>query len=227
MSVGFSRRFFVGGLLAAGAVGCAGIGGYRANSKVRLAVIGCGGQGAWDVDAFEQYPDLCEIVALVDTDIGAEHTLRTLRKYPNLPRFTDFRKMFDKMDREIDAVLVATPDHAHFCICLEAIRRGKAVYVEKPLAHSFRECELLMKAEAEEGVVCQMGNQGHSGNNFYQYRDYVKAGIFSLAALEKLTGIDQKQLWSYTKGTKPRKAQADRIRAGFLNLSKDLDAIFA
>ena len=56
---------------------------------------------------------------------------------------------------------------------------------------------------------------------------YVKAGIFSLAALEKLTGIDQKQLWSYTKGTKPRKAQADRIRAGFLNLSKDLDAICA
>ena len=171
----FSRRFFLGSLAAAGAshfIGC-----YVANSKVRLAVIGCGGQGAWDVDAFEKYPDLCEIVALVDTDIGAKHTLKTLKKYPNLPRFTDFRKMFDKMDNQIDAVLVAIPDHAHFCACIEAIRRGKAVYVEKPLAHSFRECELLMKAEAEEGVVCQMGNQGHSGNNFYQYRDYVASGV--------------------------------------------------
>ena len=176
----FSRRFFVGSLAAAGAshfLGCKGLGKYVANSKVRLAVIGCGGQGAWDVDAFEKYPDLCEIVALVDTDIGAQHTLKTLRKYPNLPRFTDFRKMFDVMDDKIDAVLVAIPDHAHFCACIEAIRRGKAVYVEKPLAHSFHECELLMKAEAEEGVVCQMGNQGHSGNSFYQYRDYVASGI--------------------------------------------------
>jgi predicted dehydrogenase len=60
---------------------------------------------------------------------------------------------------------------------MHAMRLGKAVYVEKPLAHSFRECELLMQAEERCGVVCQMGNQGHSGDNFYQYRDYTERGI--------------------------------------------------
>lgn len=178
---GISRRSFIGGIAAAGAVhavsGCRCCGGYRANSKVRLAVIGCGGQGAYDVCSFERHSGLCEIVALVDTDIGAAHTLETLKKHPGVPRFQDFRKMFDLMADEIDAVLVAIPDHTHYCACIEAMRRGKAVYVEKPLAHSFRECELLMKAEAKYGVVCQMGNQGHSGDNYFQYRDYVAAGV--------------------------------------------------
>ena len=143
----------------------------------KAAVIGCGGQGAYDVCSFERHSGLCEIVALVDTDIGAAHTLETLKKHPGVPRFHDFRQMFDRMEDGIDAVLVAIPDHTHYCACIEAMRRGKAVYVEKPLAHSFRECELLMKAERETGVVCQMGNQGHSGDNYFQYRDYVAAGI--------------------------------------------------
>ena len=85
--------------------------------------------------------------------------------------------MFDKMADKIDAVLIGIPDHSHFCAAMHAMRLGKAVYVEKPLAHSFLECELLMAAEEKYGVVCQMGNQGHSGNNFYQYRDYVQNGV--------------------------------------------------
>ena len=180
---GVSRRSFIGGAAAAGAAGLLhgcrlhDLSGYSANSKVRLAVIGCGGQGAYDVCSFERHSGLCEIVALVDTDIGAAHTLETLKKHPGVPRFQDFRQMFDQMADGIDAVLVAIPDHTHYCACIEAMRRGKAVYVEKPLAHSFRECELLMKAERETGVVCQMGNQGHSGDNYFQYRDYVAAGI--------------------------------------------------
>ena len=90
---GISRRSFIGGIAAAGAVhavsGCRCCGGYRANSKVRLAVIGCGGQGAYDVCSFERHSGLCEIVALVDTDIGAAHTLETLKKHPGVPRFHD------------------------------------------------------------------------------------------------------------------------------------------
>ena len=180
MELNITRRSFLGGAAAAGAAGMlhgCRLSGYSANSKVRLAVIGCGGQGAYDVCSFERHSGLCEIVALVDTDIGAAHTLETLKKHPGVPRFHDFRQMFDQMADGIDAVLVAIPDHTHYCACIEAMRRGKAVYVEKPLAHSFRECELLMKAERETGVVCQMGNQGHSGDNYFQYRDYVAAGI--------------------------------------------------
>ncbi len=150
---------------------------YAANEKVRLAAIGIGCQAWYDLCELTKNEDLCELVALCDTDIGAAHTLECLKRYPDLPRFQDFRKMFDKMADRIDAVLVAIPDHAHFCAAMHAMRLGKSVYVEKPLAHSFRECELLMAAERKFGVVCQMGNQGHSGDNFYQYRDYCAKGL--------------------------------------------------
>ena len=176
-----SRRETIKSILAAGAMpllpGCLSSGGYRANGKVRLAAIGCGAQAWFDIMKFAANADICEIVALCDTDIGAPHTLEALKTYPGVPRFQDFRKMFDAMSDGIDAVLVGTPDHSHFCAAMHAMRLGKAVYVEKPLAHSFRECELLMAAERKYGVVTQMGNQGHSGNNFYQYRDYVANGV--------------------------------------------------
>lgn len=147
------------------------------NSKVRLAAIGCGAQAWYDLKKFAAHSDICEIVALCDTDIGAKHTLEALKKYPDLPRFQDFRKMFDKMADKIDAVMIGIPDHSHFCAAMHAMKLGKAVFVEKPLAHSFRECRLLMEAEKKYGVVTQMGNQGHSGDNFYQYRDYYNKGI--------------------------------------------------
>lgn len=150
---------------------------YVLNSKVRLAAIGCGAQAWYDLKKFAAHSDICEIVALCDTDIGAKHTLEALKKYPDLPRFQDFRKMFDEMADKIDAVLVGIPDHSHFCAAMHAMKLGKAVFVEKPLAHSFRECRLLMEAEKKYGVVTQMGNQGHSGDNFYQYRDYYNKGI--------------------------------------------------
>ena len=150
---------------------------YVLNSKVRLAAIGCGAQAWYDLKKFAAHSDICEIVALCDTDIGAKHTLEALKKYPDLPRFQDFRKMFDKMADKIDAVLIGIPDHSHFCAAMHAMKLGKAVFVEKPLAHSFRECRLLMEAEKKYGVVTQMGNQGHSGDNFYQYRDYYTKGI--------------------------------------------------
>ena len=176
-----NRRGFIKSMLAAGAVplmpGCFSAKSYSANGKVRLAAIGCGAQAWHDIQKFAECPDICEIVALCDTDIGAKHTLEALKRFPNLPRFQDFRRMFDAMADQIDAVLVGIPDHSHFCACMHAMRLGKAVYVEKPLAHSFLECQLLMEAEKKYGVVTQMGNQGHSGNNFYQYRDYVRSGV--------------------------------------------------
>ena len=168
-------------MLAAGAYpllpGCFSSKAYVANGKVRLAAIGCGAQAWFDLKKLSGNKDICEVVALCDTDIGAPHTEEALKRFPNLPRFQDFRKMFDRMADQIDAVLIGIPDHSHFCAAMHAMRLGKAVYVEKPLAHSFRECELLMAAEEKYGVVTQMGNQGHSGANYYQYRDYVQNGI--------------------------------------------------
>ena len=184
------RREFLKSMAVVGALpllpACFSAKAYRANGKVRLAAIGVGAQAWHDLKQFAKNPDICEIVALCDTDIGAKHTLEALKTYPNLPRFQDFRKMFDAMDGRIDAVLVGTPDFSHFPCTMEAIRRGIPVYVEKPLAHTFEECELLMQAEKKYGVICQMGNQGHSGNNYFQFKEYVEKGVFDLSKLTKL-----------------------------------------
>ena len=176
------RRTFIKSLLAAGAFpllpGCLSTAKKpMVNGKVRLAAIGIGSYGWRDLREFAKNEDLCEIVALCDVDMEAQQTLDALKAYPSLPRYRDFRKMFDEMESKIDAVFIAIPDHAHFCAAIHAMRLGKAVYVETPLAHTFVECELLMAAERKYGVVCQMGNQGQSGNSYYQYRDYASAGL--------------------------------------------------
>jgi len=98
--------------------------------------------------------------------------------FPAAKRFQDFRLMFDKMANEIDAVSVGVPDFSHFPITMMAIALGKHVYVEKPLARTFNEVELMMKAAAKHPkVVTQMGNQGHSEANYFQFKAWVDAGI--------------------------------------------------
>ena len=147
-----------------------------AGDKVRLACIGIGNRGADDVKDLNA-TGLANIVALCDTDMGAPHTQQSLKMFPSVPRFQDFRKMFDKMANEIDAVLVATPDFSHFPIAMLAMSLGKHVYVEKPMAHTFRQIELMMAAEKKYKVACQMGNQGHSDANYFQFKAWVEAGI--------------------------------------------------
>ena len=176
------RRGFLKTMLAAGAFplmpGCFSARGYRANGKVRLAAIGVGQQAWYDICQFRQdAPDICEFVALCDTDMGSEATLDAIRAYPDLPRYRDFRVMFDEMADEIDAVLVAIPDFSHFPAAMHAMKLGKAVYVEKPLAHTYEECALMMAAAKKYGVVTQMGNQGHSTVKYLQFREYVEKGI--------------------------------------------------
>ena len=147
-----------------------------ANDKVNLALIGIGNRGN-EVSKQLMATGLCNIVALCDTDMGAKHTREVMSLCPGVPQFRDFREMFAKMSPEIDAVMVATPDHSHFPICMAAMREGIHVYVEKPLARTFYECELLMEAEKKYGVVTQMGNQGHSEANYFQFKAWKEAGI--------------------------------------------------
>jgi predicted dehydrogenase len=73
--------------------------------------------------------------------------------------------------------VVATPDHSHFPVAMYAMAHGKHIYLEKPLAHTFREVDLLIAMAAKSGVATQMGNQGHSGNNFFQYKAWTEAGV--------------------------------------------------
>lgn len=144
--------------------------------KVNLACIGIGNRGGEIIKELYK-TGLCNIVALCDVDMEARHTQGIIQMFPNVPRFKDFREMFDKMGKQFDALSVGTPDFSHFPATMQAIKEGKGVYVEKPLAQTFREIELLMKAEAKYKVPCQMGNQGHSEENYFQFKTWVNAGI--------------------------------------------------
>lgn len=147
------------------------------NKKVNLAHIGIGNRG-WEIMNDFDKTGLANVVALCDVDLGAEHTKKALAKFPNAKRFKDFREMFDKMGNEIEAVAIATPDFAHFPAVMMSIAEGKHVYVEKPLSRTFHETELLIQAAKKyPKVVTQMGNQGHSEANFFQFKAWKEAGI--------------------------------------------------
>ena len=147
------------------------------NGKVNMAFIGIGNRGYSDFSMFVYYKDLVNVVALCDTQMGAAHTERVLKAYPQAPRFTDFRAMFDKLGSQIDAVCIATPDFSHFPAAMLAMSLGKAVFCEKPLGNNFREIELMVRAARKYKVVTQMGNQGHSDGNYWQCRALVKKGF--------------------------------------------------
>lgn len=146
------------------------------NEKVNLACVGIGNRGGEIIKELYK-TGLCNIVALCDVDMGAPQTIEVMKMFPDAARFQDFRVMFDKMGNQIDAVSIGVPDHSHFPITILAMSLGKHVYVEKPLARTFLENELLMNAEKRYGVVTQMGNQGHSEANFFQFKAWQEAGI--------------------------------------------------
>lgn len=172
------RRTFLKGALATGALTAVAPRRLLAapRDKVRLACVGIGNRGAAVINDLHR-TGLAEIVALCDTDMGARHTEGTLKKFPSVPQFQDFRKMFDKMAKDIDAVAVCTPDHSHFPVCMLAMSLGKHVYVEKPMAHTFWQMERMMAAEKKYKVACQMGNQGHSEGNYFQFKAWTEAGV--------------------------------------------------
>ena len=123
--------------------------------KLNIAGIGIGGQGAHDLAQFEGH----NIVALCDVD--ADYAGRTFERYPKARRHTDYRRMLEEQ-QDIDAVVIATPDHTHACIALAAMQAGKHVYCEKPLTHSVWEARRLSEAAREYNVATQMGNQGQA-----------------------------------------------------------------
>lgn len=155
------------------------------NERINLACIGIGNRGAEIIrDLYKT--GMCNIVALCDVDMGGKQTLDVLRQFPDVPRFKDFRQLFDKMRGQIDAVSIGVPDFSHFPIAMMAIDYGIHVYVEKPLSRTFWESELMMQKAAKfPKVVTQMGNQGHSEANYFQFKEWVRTGI-----IKDVTRID-------------------------------------
>lgn len=142
------------------------------NEKLNIAGIGIGGQGGADIDAAAGEGQ--NLVALCDVD--ENYAAKKFNQYPKARRFKDYREMLDKMDKEIDAVIIGTPDHTHAVIAMEAMRRKKHVYCEKPLAHTVYEVRALMDAAKKYKVVTQLGNQGHSSGSIRRLCEWVWAG---------------------------------------------------
>ena len=145
--------------------------------KVKIAFIGIGNRGEQDVEEFER-TGLIDVVALCDVDLDGKQCQKVLGKYPKARRFRDFREMFATYADHFDAVIAAVPDHIHFPVAMEAIRYGKHIYLEKPMCHTFLEAELMMAAARKHPeVVTQVGNQGHSEDNYFQFKAWKEAGI--------------------------------------------------
>jgi len=126
------------------------------SEKLNIAAVGAGGRGGGDIGAVSSE----NIVALCDVD--DKKAAETFERYPKAKKYRDFRKMLERQ-KNIDAVIVATPDHTHAVASMMAVKMGKHVYCEKPLTYSIYEARELTKAAREAKVATQMGNQGHSG----------------------------------------------------------------
>ena len=173
-----SRREFVAG--TAGALGAFHIvprhvlgRGYRAPSDtINVACIGVGGMGRNDVRGVESE----NLVAFADVDWqAAEDAFKT---YPKARRYRDYREMLEKEARNIDAVTVSTPDHSHAPAAMLALKAGKHVYCQKPLARTLGEVKALMaEAARRPKQTTQMGNQGHTGDGMRIMREWVEAGV--------------------------------------------------
>lgn len=143
------------------------------SKRINYAAIGTNGRGS--VNAQTSANNGAMLVASCDVVyMGLEG-----KDENNKPRYSDFRTLLDKHEKDIDAVIISTPDHTHYCATIDAMRRGKHVYVEKPLTHTFAESELLLRAAEKYGVVNQMGNQGHTSAGATQFQQLVKAGVIS------------------------------------------------
>jgi predicted dehydrogenase len=133
--------------------------GQNLNSKVQVAAVGVNGMGFNDVSNISSH-ERVQHVALCDVD--KSHFAKAAEKAPAARQFQDFREMLAQMADQIDAVSVSTPDHMHALVAIEAMKRGKHVYCQKPLAHTVWEARQMRLWAQKTGVVTQMGNQIHS-----------------------------------------------------------------
>lgn len=141
-----------------------------ANEKLNIAVVGLGGQGGGNLRNVSSQ----NIVALCDVDDNRAG--KAYEKFPKARKFYDFRRMFDAMDKQIDAVVVSTPDHTHFHPSMAALDLGKHLYCEKPMAPTVWETRQMTSLAAKKGVATQLGVQRHTIDNVHRVVELIQAG---------------------------------------------------
>ncbi len=145
---------------------------YSANEKLNVAIIGAGGRGKSYVDVI---PKLTNMVAMCD--VNQSRAQAAYKEHPDVPKFQDFRVMLEEMDKRIDAVTVATPDHTHATASVMAMKRGKHVLCEKGLTRTIGEAQLMRKVAVEKNLATQMGNQGSSCSSARRGMEVIQDGV--------------------------------------------------
>lgn len=164
----FMSRTAVAGAAALGAVRTARA--QAANDKLNIALVGVGGMGGSNLRnvAGENIAALC--------DVDEVYAAKAFAAFPDAKRYKDYREMLAK-ETDLDAVVIATPDHTHAIIAAACMRAKKHVYCQKPLTHNVYEARRLAEIAKETGVVTQMGIQGHSGEGIRLVREWIQAGV--------------------------------------------------
>jgi predicted dehydrogenase len=178
MSTDIRRRDLLRGASAATALSYSRI--LGANDKVQLGVIGCGERGRHDMSQFQENPKV-DVTAVCD--IYGEQIDKARQKAPHARNFTDHRKLLEM--KEVDAVLIATPDHWHAGVAIDALNSGRDVYVEKPLTLKIEEGPPIVKTARVNERICQVGMQQRSGVHYlaakHEYFDTGRLGKITLA----------------------------------------------
>ena len=173
-----TRRDFI---KTSGAVGSffilpSGLRAKSPNGKICTAHIGTGGKGRIDTAYLAKHNNV-EVIGLCDVDYAHGKIDTWSKQFKSATAFQDYREMLTELDDKIDAVSISTPDHTHFPATMDAMERGKHVYLQKPLTHKLMEARQLAEFAAKKGLTTQMGIQNQSREAYRLARHYIKEGL--------------------------------------------------
>jgi predicted dehydrogenase len=170
-----TRREFISGCSALAASGLVGSKQVHAaaNDRLKVAFIGVGGRGGSNLKTIAS-TGVVDVVAVCDVNTPSAD--RAAAKFSGAKKFQDFRKLYDSVGNDVDAVVVSTTEHTHAFATMPALQLGKHVYCEKPLAYNIDETRRITEAAAKSGVVTQMGTQIHAGNNYHRVVELIQSG---------------------------------------------------
>ena len=196
---GISRREFLG-MAATGAAALtilpsftvAGLGHVAPSDKLYIAKIGCGGMGAADLGSLMNTPHKNAAITCL-CDVDDRQSVDARKTYPKAKYFNDFREMYEKEGKNFDAVCISTPDHNHAIQAFGAMRMGKHVYLQKPIAHDIYEARILTEAAKKYKVVTQMGDQGNSCDGMRTLREWLEADL--LGDIQKVYCWTNRPVW--------------------------------
>jgi predicted dehydrogenase len=188
-----SRRRFLGMSAVAGTAftivpsfAVSGLGHVAPSDKLNIAGVGVGGIGLRDLNKITDQ----NIVALCDVDW--DYAAKAFKTYPKTNVYNDYREMLEKQ-KDIDAVLIATPDHTHAVIGMAAMKAGKHVFIQKPLAHSVYENRLLTETARKYKVATQMGNQGNSSESVRKICEWIWDG--AIGEIKEVHSWTNRPIW--------------------------------